>query len=89
VVGVSCMQIEPIPSDWDQDDNIVVAAATCPMSDCGALALGYRSLDLGRKVTDRWEFVCARCGVDFEAREGDLIFQSVPRNWLLAKARPA
>ena len=69
--------------DWKEPDDEVVAGATCPMSDCGALVLAYRPPD--RSGSDKpapWEFTCPRCGIDFTVPEDGLIFQSVPKDWL-------
>lgn len=72
--------------EWDESDDEVVAGATCPTSDCGALVLAYRSSDCGRRLNAApWEFTCPRCGIDFAVSEADLIFHSVPKDWLLAK----
>lgn len=69
--------------EWDESDDEVVAGATCPMSDCGALVLAYRPTDgRGRVKAAPWEFTCPRCGIDFTASEDRLIFQSVPKDWL-------
>jgi len=69
--------------DWEESDDAVVAGATCPMSDCGALVLAYRPPD--RRLRDKaapWEFTCPRCETDFAVPEDELIFQSVPKDWL-------
>jgi hypothetical protein len=74
----------------EEPDDEVVAGATCPMSDCGALVLAYRRPDRsGRDNTAPWEFTCPRCGIGFTASEDELIFRSVPKDWLLAKAHAA
>lgn len=53
---------------------------------CGALVVAYRSPDRsGRDKPVPWEFKCPRCGIDFVVSETALIFQSVPKEWLLAK----
>ncbi len=76
--------------DWEERDDEVVAGAVCPQPDCGALAVAYRPPDCtGRNTAKPWEFTCPRCGIDFTTTEGDLIFQSVPKDWLLAKIHAA
>jgi len=42
-----------------------------------------------RDHSEPWEFTCPRCGIDFTAPEDDLVFQSVPKEWLLAKIHAA
>jgi hypothetical protein len=75
-----------MPHDWEERDEMA-AGTICPVSDCGALAVAYRPLDQTvRDNAEPWEFTCPRCGIDFIVWEGDLIFHSVPKDWLLAKA---
>jgi len=63
--------------------------ATCPMPACGALAVTYESTDsLNEVIQSRaatWEFVCSECGAEFNVPKGDLLFQSVPREWLFSQ----
>ncbi|MGA2648476.1 MAG: hypothetical protein ABSF15_27650 [Candidatus Sulfotelmatobacter sp.] len=76
-----------MPDDWDEH-NDVAAGSSCPIPDCGALAVAYRSTDgVGRGRSNPWEFTCPRCGIDFTVPENELIFQSVPTEWLLARVR--
>jgi hypothetical protein len=78
-----------MPDDWDEHDD-VATGSSCPMPDCGALAVTYRSADgVGCDHSEPWEFTCPRCGVEFAVAKCDLIFQSVPRDWLLAKIQAA
>lgn len=70
--------------DWDEHDDAVAAGASCPLPDCGALAVCYRPSDGMEHDAAPWEFTCPRCGIDFAVSEADLIFQSVPKDWLLA-----
>lgn len=79
-----------MPYDWDERDDEVAAAAICPVPECGALAITHRSTD-GMEYDDAepCEFTCPRCGIEFAVPEGDLIFQSVPKDWLLAKVQAA
>ncbi|MFY9909220.1 MAG: hypothetical protein WCF22_18270 [Candidatus Sulfotelmatobacter sp.] len=70
--------------DWEEHDSIA-AGSSCPMPDCAALAVAYKSVDgVARDHSEPWEFTCPRCGIDFTVPEDELIFQSVPKQWLLA-----
>ena len=76
--------------DWDEGDDEVAAGANCPMPDCGAMALSYRpSGVVVPEDAEPWEFTCPRCGIDFTASDANLIFHSVPKNWLLATVHVA
>ena len=75
--------------EWKEDVNLRAFGTTCPMPGCGALAVTYESekpLDqiFGSAGAD-FEFVCSECGAEFTAPDGDLLFQSVPREWLFAQ----
>lgn len=63
--------------------------ATCPMPNCGALAVTYESTDSLHELTQSraatWEFICSECGAEFNVPKGDLLFQSVPREWLFSQ----
>ena len=76
-----------MPDDWEEHDE-VAAGSSCPMPDCGTLAVAYRSAD-GVGHDEPWEFTCPRCGIDFTAPEDELIFHSVPKEWLLATVQAA
>ena len=80
-----------MPCDLEFSDDVVIAAATaCPMLDCGTLVVAYRSTDSAEHDDAQpWEFTCPRCGFEFVVPEEDLIFQSVPKDWLLAKVHAA
>jgi len=79
-----------MPGDWDESDD-VVAGSICPVPDCGALAVAYRPPDrTGRDNARPWcEFTCSRCGTEFTVPEDELVFQSVPKEWLLARVQAA
>jgi hypothetical protein len=79
-----------MPDDRDDHDNVVVAGAICPMPDCAALVVAYRPSEravLGR--LEACEFTCPLCEIDFIVAEDELIFQSVPKGWLLASVHAA
>ncbi len=60
------------------------------MPDCGALTVAYRPPDrTGRDNAEPWEFTCPRCEIDFTVAEDELLFQSVPKEWLLARVHAA
>jgi len=76
--------------DWEETENEEAAGANCPTPDCGALAVTYRPSDHSGKDKDAfWEFTCPRCGIDFAVAGDELIFQSVPKSWLLAPVQVA
>jgi len=59
----------------------------CPISDCGALAVAYGpkdKVDNDRENFLRWEFTCPQCWAEFVVPPIELIFQSIPLDWLLA-----
>ena len=68
------------------DPRMFASGTNCPMPDCGRLAVAY-SKDSGQRceTTCEWQFVCPICGVEFTAPSSELLFQFVPREWLLAK----
>ncbi len=72
---------------WKQID-VRASGAVCPVPGCGSLVIAYRSTDSISEVTrqsgDPCEFVCDQCGFEFTASGRDLIFQSIPRDWLLS-----
>ena len=74
---------------WNGDVEVRAAGAICPMPNCGALAISYEAADslnvYRRAVTANWDFVCSECGIEFMAPKGDLLFQSIPRDWLLSQ----
>jgi hypothetical protein len=80
-----------MPDDWDDRDDVVAAGSICPMLDCGKLVVAYRPPErTGRDNAKPWlEFTCPRCGIDFTVCEDELLFQSVPKKWLLARVHAA
>ena len=80
-----------MPDDWDERDDVVAAGSICPVPDCGALVLSYRPPDRTGRDSAKpcCEFNCPRCGIDFAVPEDELIFQSVPKEWLLARVQGA
>lgn len=73
--------------EWREEVDLRAFGATCPMPHCGALAITYEASDSIRAFVgaNTWEFVCAECGAEFTATRRDLLFQSVPREWLLSE----
>jgi hypothetical protein len=75
--------------DWDEREDAVAAGSICPVPDCGALVVSYRPPErAGRDNARSWcDFTCLHCGIDFSIPEDELIFQSVPKEWLLARVQ--
>jgi hypothetical protein len=74
-----------MPETSERGDDTVTALSRCPVPACGSLVIEYRPADnirLGHP--GNWEFTCSRCGSDFSVPQGELIFQSVPKQWLSA-----
>jgi hypothetical protein len=70
--------------------NIVAAASSCPVLACGSLVADYKPAGSVRpSPPEDWEFTCSRCRMEFTVTQGDLIFQSVPRQWLSAGVHAA
>jgi len=66
-------------------DDEVAAGAICPKPECGALVIAFRATYFARPDhIQPWEFACLRCGAEFGVLENELVFQSVPKGWLLA-----
>lgn len=64
-------------------DDIVAAASSCPVADCSSLVIEYRAASSIRcGHPEDWLFTCPRCGTEFTVTQGELIFQSVPKQWL-------
>jgi len=77
-----------LPMDWKQRDDIVAAASTCPVATCASLVIEYRAGGTVRAGhPEDWEFTCSRCGTEFTVAQGELIFQSVPKQWLSAETQ--
>lgn len=71
--------------EWNEDSELLAAGTSCPMADCGELAVAFRSADGKEKSPEEaWEFTCPRCGVEFLALEEDLLFRSIRKEWLWA-----
>jgi hypothetical protein len=77
-----------MPENWGWVGKPLVAGASCPMPACGTITISYKSVACpdGEARTNflGWEFACPRCGTEFVPSRDELIFQSVPKNWLLA-----
>ena len=81
----------PMLDDWDERNEVEAAGSICPVPDCGALVVSYKPPErTGHDNAKSWcEFACTRCGTDFTVPEDELIFQSVPKEWLLARVQAA
>jgi hypothetical protein len=77
--------------DWDEPNELVAAGSICPIPDCGALVVSYRPIGSTEHDNAKsWcEFACKRCGTEFTVPEDEVIFQSVPKEWLLARVQAA
>jgi predicted RNA-binding Zn-ribbon protein involved in translation (DUF1610 family) len=73
----------------DLNSQVVAAAASCPVPGCGALTIAYTESKGSRRPSRLRLFTCPRCGYEFVLPPNKLIFQSVPRDWLLAKISEA
>jgi hypothetical protein len=74
---------------WYEHENDVASGSSCPIRECGALAVAYASPSARRDNSELCEFTCPRCGSDFIASFDALIFQSVPKKWLLGGVQVA
>jgi hypothetical protein len=79
----------PALRDCRAEAELRAHGATCPMPGCGVLVVSYEmptsANEALRPASSTWEFVCADCGAEFTAPKGDLLFQSVPRQWLFSE----
>jgi hypothetical protein len=79
-----------MPHDKGKRDDEVAAGAICPMPECGALVVAFRATSIvSHDHIESWEFACGRCGIEFVVPEDELVFQSVPKDWLLARVTVA
>jgi hypothetical protein len=67
---------------WDELERELAAGAICPISGCDGISISFREARV--RNSEPWEFKCPRCGVDFLCSEDQVIFQSVPKEWLQA-----
>ena len=68
----------------------VAAGAICPRPGCGTIGIAFRPKYSAKGVhVESWEFTCPRCQMDFMAAEHQLVFQSVPKEWLLVGIQAA
>jgi hypothetical protein len=74
-----------VPPALEPRDDIVAAASNCTVPDCSSLVIDYRPAGSVRAGhPEDWEFTCSRCGMVFTVTQRELIFQSVPKQWLWA-----
>jgi hypothetical protein len=83
----SCGATNAMRDYFDELDEIIAAASICPV--CDTLVFAYRSKYLALLDSDRWEFTCPLCGTGFSVPESELVFQSLPKEWLSAKVYAA
>ena len=77
----------PMPDYSDELGDVIAAVSICP--DCTTWVFAYKSTSAKRKDSDRWDFMCPRCGIDFAMPERKLVFQSLPNEWLLSEVYAA
>jgi len=77
-------QVLTMLHEWKEEVDLRAAGATCPMPECGALVITYETADRLSALTgaSSIRFVCSECGAEFCAAPDDLLFKSVPREWL-------
>ena len=76
--------------DWEELTAEVAAGAICPRTGCGAIGIAFRpKYSVSSGHVGSWEFTCPRCQIDFMAPEQQFVFQSVPKEWLLAGIQAA
>jgi len=75
--------------EWKEEVDLRAFGTTCPMPNCGALVIAYEPADSINQITHNpgasWDFLCPECGAEFSAPRGDLLFQSIPREWLFSE----
>lgn len=76
-----------MPDYSDELYDVIAGVSFCP--DCSTLAFAYRSTDAERINSNHWDFMCPRCGTDFVMPESELLFQSLPKEWLLSRVYAA
>jgi hypothetical protein len=64
-------------------EDVDELTALCVNEDCGSLVVSYRTA--GEGSSDLWDFACSRCGLAYSVPEGELVFQSIAVETLLAK----
>jgi len=87
-LSIERQETELVLRAWNEETPLRAYGATCPMPHCGALAVTYEPADSLNSVVASgacWEFICSECGAEFIAANGDLLFQSVPREWLFSQ----
>ncbi len=89
--GAAAGEEDTMSADWDDHPDIVVVAvgSSCPVPECGELALCQWSSrpKRTRPCHTAKEFTCLRCEINFAVPkfavpdQDELIFQGAPRNW--------
>jgi hypothetical protein len=87
--GLERKELSQALREWGEEVGLRAFGSTCPMPGCGALVVTYEPADSLNEITKacgaEWDFVCAECGAEFRAPRADLLFQSVPREWLFSQ----
>jgi len=80
-------QVLTLLHEWKEEVDLRAAGTICPMPKCGALVITYETADRLGALTraSSMEFVCSECGAEFRTATDDLLFKSVPREWLFAE----
>ena len=74
-----------MPCDWEERDDLMAAATSCPMPDCGALSVAYRSTaGVGRGDMSHGSSR-ARAAESILLSPEDEPFQWAPEDWFRAK----
>jgi len=76
--------------DWEEMSAEVAAGAICPRPGCGAIGIAFRpKYSVGSGLIGTWEFTCPQCQIEYLAPKQHFLFQSVPKEWLLAGIQSA
>lgn len=79
-----------LSQDVEQSVGVVAAVSGCPVPECSSLVIEYRQVRSVRTGhPEDWVFTCHSCGTEFAIVQGDLTFQTVPKQWLSAETHAA
>ena len=83
-------KVATMRDDWEELSAELAAGAICPTPGCGAIGIAFRpKYSVRSGQVGLWEFTCPQCQIDFVAPEQRFLFQSVPKEWLLAGIQAA